>query len=78
MQSSRLAHDIPFLYDGELFHILVKIHNKRLRLSKGRIWDLIISVPDHCLSFYFFLVARVQVTKLSQIDSVETEHLTFC
>ena len=19
---------------------------------KGRIWDLIISVPDHCLSFY--------------------------
>ena len=21
--------------------------------SKGRIWDLIVSVPDHCLSFYF-------------------------
>ena len=20
---------------------------------EGRIWDLIISVPDHCLSFYF-------------------------
>ena len=20
---------------------------------KGRIWDLILSVPDHCLSFYF-------------------------
>ena len=20
---------------------------------KGRIWDLIVSVPDHCLSFYF-------------------------
>ena len=21
---------------------------------KGRIWDLIVSVPDHCLSFYFW------------------------
>ena len=20
---------------------------------EGRIWDLILSVPDHCLSFYF-------------------------
>ena len=23
------------------------------RLNLGRIWDLIVSVPDHCLSFYF-------------------------
>ena len=22
---------------------------------EGRIWDLIVSVPDHCLSFYFIL-----------------------
>ena len=22
---------------------------------EGRIWDLIVSVPDHCLSFSFFL-----------------------
>ena len=22
---------------------------------EGRMWDLIVSVPDHCLSFYFFL-----------------------
>ena len=22
---------------------------------EGRMWDLIISVPDHCLSFYFVL-----------------------
>ena len=22
---------------------------------EGRIWDLIVSVPDHCLSFYFHL-----------------------
>ena len=23
---------------------------------EGRIWDLIVSVPDHCLSFYYALV----------------------
>ena len=23
---------------------------------EGRIWDLIVSVPDHCLSFYFPVV----------------------
>ena len=23
---------------------------------EGRIWDLIVSVPDHCLSFYFILL----------------------
>ena len=23
---------------------------------EGRIWDLIVSVPDHCLSFYFVTI----------------------
>ena len=23
---------------------------------EGRMWDLIVSVPDHCLSFYFVLL----------------------
>ena len=26
---------------------------------EGRIWDLIVSVPDHCLSFYFNLKENV-------------------
>ena len=24
---------------------------------EGRMWDLIVSVPDHCLSFYFGLIS---------------------
>ena len=33
---------------------------------EGRIWDLIVSVPDHCLSFYFlsfniFMMGKVKV-----------------
>ena len=27
--------------------------------SEGRIWDLIVSVPEHCLSFYFALVCTM-------------------
>ena len=25
---------------------------------EGRVWDLIVSVPDHCLSFYF---AKIEI-----------------
>ena len=25
---------------------------------EGRMWDLIVSVPDHCLSFYFKLLSN--------------------
>ena len=31
---------------------------------EGRIWDLIVSVPDHCLSFYFFLFCVRRFTTL--------------
>ena len=30
---------------------------------EGRIWDLIVSVPDHCLSFYF----KVGIFRISPI-----------
>ena len=26
---------------------------------EGRIWDLIVSVPDHCLSFYIFYMSLI-------------------
>ena len=32
---------------------------------EGRMWDLIVSVPDHCLSFYLLFI-RIAVTKLNQ------------
>ena len=31
--------------------------------AEGRIWDLILSVPDHCLSFYF------RISRVSNIRS---------
>ena len=36
---------------------------------EGRMWDLILSVPDHCLSFYFvFKMASDYVTQHSLMD----------
>ena len=37
---------------------------------EGRIWDLIVSIPDHCLSFYLLLLLyemRAENTHLDQI-----------
>ena len=33
--------------------MLVGAHFKSEVGFEGRIWDLIVSVPDHCLAFYF-------------------------
>ena len=30
---------------------------------EGRIWDLIVSVPDHCLSFYFVEYINLYLSK---------------
>ena len=54
------------LQQGYRYHKLRKTFSKFYRrhyelVSKfnveGRMWDLIVSVPDHCLSFYFGLKA---------------------
>ena len=36
---------------------------------EGRMWDLIVSVPDHCLSFYFsLLVNRLDNLSRNSVD----------
>ena len=39
---------------------------------EGRMWDLIVSVPDHCLSFYFALSFRHSVVLSFCHNSDET------
>ena len=34
---------------------------------EGRIWDLIVSVPDHCLSFYFAFLKSLIISKTNLI-----------
>ena len=35
---------------------------------EGRIWDLIVSVPDHCLSFYFFKLQDILCAEVELRD----------
>ena len=44
---------------------------------EGRIWDLIVSVPDHCLSFYFSIGTGGGKTALPQasMPKIYKQHL---
>ena len=42
---------VPFVNCGQFMYLVISLFG-----SEGRIWDLIVSVPDHCLSFYFSLL----------------------
>ena len=39
---------VPFLNCRKFMYLVISLFG-----FEGRIWDLIVSVPDHCLSFYF-------------------------
>ena len=39
---------VPFVNCGQFMYLVISLFG-----FEGRIWDLIVSVPDHCLSFYF-------------------------
>ena len=39
---------VPFVNCRQFMYLVVSLFG-----FEGRIWDLIVSVPDHCLSFYF-------------------------
>ena len=36
-------------------YFFLHIIGKFVRFILGGMWDLVVSVPDHCLSFYFFI-----------------------
>ena len=39
---------VPFVNCGQFMFLVISLFG-----SEGRMWDLIVLVPDHCLSFYF-------------------------
>ena len=43
---------VPCVNCGQFMYLVISIFG-----FEGRMWDLIVSVPDHCLSFYFPAVA---------------------
>ena len=63
----------PWVYNSDIFVGLDSVVKIRSPCGtgpfgfEGRIWDLIVSVPDHCLSFYSAL--KLSSLKFVQIDS---------
>ena len=51
LSSPHLCFIIVFICDSFVSHDDPLMSKKTF--MRGRMWDLIISVPDHCLSFYF-------------------------
>ena len=41
---------VPFVNCGQFMYLVISLFG-----FAGRMWDLIVSVPDHCLSFYLYL-----------------------
>ena len=39
---------VSFVNCGQFMYLVISLFG-----FEGRMWDLIVSVPDHCLSFYF-------------------------
>ena len=49
---------VPFVNCHQFMYLVISLFG-----FEGRIWDLIVSVPDHCLSFYFALDVRIYGNK---------------
>ena len=63
LDSAEILHAI-YRDKSDLFDVYCKSSNTKvyiLQLVYG-IWDLILSVSDHCLSFYFVHVCHVLLT----------------
>ena len=42
---------VPFVNCGQFMYLVISLFG-----FEDRMWDLIVSVPDHCLSFYFTII----------------------
>ena len=51
-----------------MWDLIVSVINKiKEELVLSRMWDLIVSVPDHCLSFYFTIYIAIAILHLSKL-----------
>ena len=58
---------VPFVNCGQFMYLVISLFG-----FEGRMWDLIVSVPDHCLSFYlveslYEIISLVQGHPFSQM-----------
>ena len=53
---------VPFVNCGQFMYLVISRFG-----FEGRMWDLIVSVPDHRLSFYFSKIFKFQSVKFSSL-----------
>ena len=54
---------VPFVNCRQFMYLVISPFG-----FEGRMWDLIVSVPDHCLSFYFlFLSIRHRLIRWARL-----------
>ena len=54
---------VPFVNCGHFMYLVISLFG-----FEGRIWDLIVSIPDHCLSFYFTPDVMLNVASLCSLS----------
>ena len=57
---------VPFVKCRQFMYLFISLFG-----FEGRIWDLIVSVPDHCLSFYFDLPIMLVLIYFSKVEVAE-------
>ena len=62
---------VPFVNCRQFMYLVISLFG-----FEGRIWDLIVSVPDHCLSFYllFAIMSKVVVPRVYRSEILNLSH----
>ena len=61
---------VPFVNCRQFMYLVISLFG-----FEGRMWDLIVSVPDHCLSFYFVPELLLKLSDTLHIQCRYNEHV---
>ena len=62
---------VPFVNCRQFMNLVIYLFG-----FEGRIWDLVVSVPDHCLSFYFDKLIKFSIS--TWMPRIELELVRYC
>ena len=63
---------VPFVNCRQFMYLVISLFG-----FEGRIWDLIVSVPDHCLSFYYVSTKTKSTNDRTDPNILTVTHYTY-